>query len=48
MKSSFLQTVQLGLKSLMLHKMRTGLAAMGIFIGTTTVIWLVAMGEGVS
>lgn len=48
MKSSFFQTVQLGLKSLMLQKMRAGLAALGIFIGTTTVIWLVAMGEGVS
>ncbi len=48
MKSSFLQTVQLGLKSLLLQKMRAGLAALGIFIGTATVIWLVAMGEGVS
>ncbi len=48
MNSSFLQTVQLGLKSLLLQKMRAGLAALGIFIGTTTVIWLVAMGEGVS
>jgi putative ABC transport system permease protein len=38
----------LGLKSLLLQKMRAGLAALGIFIGTTTVIWLVAMGEGVS
>ncbi len=28
--------------------MRAGLAALGIFIGTTTVIWLVAMGEGVN
>ncbi len=48
MDSSFLQTVQLGLKSLLLQKMRAGLAALGIFIGTSTVIWLVAMGEGVS
>ena len=32
----------------MLQKMRAGLAALGIFIGTSTVIWLVAMGEGVS
>ena len=32
----------------MLQKMRAGLAALGIFIGTATVIWLVAMGEGVS
>jgi putative ABC transport system permease protein len=46
--SSFLRTVQLGLKSLTLQKLRAGLAALGIFIGTTTVIWLVAMGEGVS
>ncbi len=48
MSSSFLQTVQLGLKSLFLQKLRAALAALGIFIGTTTVIWLVAMGEGVS
>ncbi|MEX2185197.1 MAG: ABC transporter permease [Pirellulales bacterium] len=48
MNSSAFHTVQLGLKSLMLHKLRAGLAALGIFIGTTTVIWLVAMGEGVS
>lgn len=47
-KSTFFQTIQLGLKSLLLQKMRVGLAALGIFIGTTTVIWLVAMGEGVS
>ncbi len=32
----------------MLQKLRSGLAALGIFVGTTTVIWLVAMGEGVS
>ena len=48
MKGSFLQTLRLGLKSLLLQKMRAALAALGIFIGTTTVIWLVAMGEGVS
>ncbi len=43
-----MQTLRLGLKSLLLQKMRSALAALGIFIGTTTVIWLVAMGEGVS
>ena len=48
MNRSFLRTVRLGLKSLTLQKLRAGLAALGIFIGTTTVIWLVAMGEGVS
>lgn len=46
--NSFLQTFQLSVKSLLLQKLRAGLAALGIFIGTTTVIWLVAMGEGVS
>ena len=48
MISGFLQTFQVGLKSLLLQKLRAGLAALGIFIGTATVIWLVAMGEGVS
>ncbi len=48
MNGVLLQTLQLGLKSLLLQKMRSSLAALGIFIGTTTVIWLVAMGEGVS
>ncbi|MDG2469325.1 MAG: ABC transporter permease, partial [Pirellulaceae bacterium] len=48
MKSTFTQTIKLGVKSLLLQKMRAALAALGIFIGTSTVIWLVAMGEGVS
>ncbi|GAB5402982.1 MAG: ABC transporter permease [Aureliella sp.] len=48
MIAQFLQTVELGIKSLMVQKLRAGLAALGIFIGTSTVIWLVAMGEGVS
>jgi len=48
MKSSLLQAVRLSLNNLLMHKMRAGLAALGIFIGTSTVIWLVAMGEGVS
>jgi putative ABC transport system permease protein len=46
--SKFWQTLRLGLKSLLLHKLRSGLAILGIFIGVTAVIWLVAMGEGVS
>jgi putative ABC transport system permease protein len=48
MKNSFLQAVRLSVSNLLMHKMRAGLAALGIFIGTSTVIWLVAMGEGVS
>ncbi|HTU26567.1 MAG TPA: ABC transporter permease [Pirellulales bacterium] len=48
MSPRFLQTLRLGLKSLLLHKLRSGLAILGILIGVTAVIWLVAMGEGVS
>ena len=48
MIAQFFQTVELGVKSLLVQKLRAGLAALGIFIGTSTVIWLVAMGEGVS
>jgi putative ABC transport system permease protein len=48
MNSALIQTIKLGIKSLLVQKMRAGLAALGIFIGTTTVIWLVAVGEGVS
>jgi putative ABC transport system permease protein len=46
--SKFLQTLRLGVKSLLLHKLRSVLAVLGIMIGVTAVIWLVAMGEGVS
>jgi len=45
---SFIRTFQNGFKSLMLHKLRAGLAMLGILIGVTAVIWLVALGEGVS
>ena len=42
------RTLHLGFKSLLLHKLRSGLTVLGILIGVTAVIWLVAMGEGVS
>ena len=41
-------TFRLGVHSLFLHKLRAGLAVLGIVIGITAVIWLVALGEGVS
>jgi putative ABC transport system permease protein len=47
-RSKVLQTLRLGVKSLLLHKLRSVLAVLGIMIGVTAVIWLVAMGEGVS
>jgi putative ABC transport system permease protein len=46
--SKFFQTLRLGLKSLLLHKLRSALAVLGILIGVAAVIWLVAAGEGVS
>jgi len=48
MFAQFLRPIQQGFKSLMLHKMRSGLAMLGILIGVTSVIWLVSLGEGVS
>ena len=48
MLNSFIRTFLNGFKSLMLHKLRAGLAMLGILIGVTAVIWLVALGEGVS
>ena len=48
MLAQFLRTFLNGFKSLMLHKLRASLAMLGILIGVTAVIWLVALGEGVS
>jgi putative ABC transport system permease protein len=44
----FIRTFQLGLKSLLLHPMRSLLTVLGIFIGVASVIWLLAIGEGIS
>lgn len=44
----FLRTFQLGMKSLLLHPMRSMLTILGIFIGVASVIWLLAIGEGIS
>jgi putative ABC transport system permease protein len=43
-----LRTFRLGLKSLLLHPMRSFLTVVGIFIGVASVIWLLAIGEGIS
>jgi macrolide transport system ATP-binding/permease protein len=42
------RTLQTGLKSLRLHPMRSALTMLGIFIGVASVIWLLAIGEGIS
>lgn len=44
----FLRTFQLGVKSLLLHPMRSLLTVLGIFIGVASVVWLLAIGEGIS
>lgn len=44
----FLRTWRLGIKSLLVHPMRSGLTVLGIFIGVASVIWLLAIGEGIS
>ena len=48
MFGNFGRTIASGFKSLLLHKLRASLAMLGILIGVTAVIWLVALGEGVS
>jgi len=44
----FFRTWLLGVKSLLLHPMRSALTVLGIFIGVASVIWLLAIGEGIS
>ena len=44
----WLRTWLIGIKSLALHPMRSLLTVLGIFIGVASVIWLVAIGEGIS
>ncbi|MBX3417837.1 MAG: ABC transporter permease [Pirellulaceae bacterium] len=43
-----LRTWRLGVKSLFLHPMRSALTVLGILIGVASVIWLLAVGEGIS
>jgi len=43
-----LQIVRLGLKSLMLHKLRSALTALGIVFGVCSVIAMLSIGEGAS
>ena len=45
---SIFRIVQLGIKSLLLHKMRSGLTMLGIIFGVCSVIAMLAIGEGAS
>lgn len=42
------RAISLGIKSLRLHPMRSLLTVLGIFVGVASVIWLLAIGEGIS
>jgi len=44
----FLRTFKLGIKSLMLHKLRSVLTTMGVLFGVASVIAMLAVGEGAS
>ncbi|WP_425400647.1 ABC transporter permease [Aeoliella sp.] len=41
------RTIRLSIKELMLHPLRSSLTVLGIFIGVASVIWLLAIGEGI-
>ena len=45
---AIIRIVQLGVKSLLLHKMRSGLTMLGIIFGVCSVIAMLAIGEGAS
>ncbi len=40
--------IKVGLKSLLMHPLRSLLTVLGIFIGVASVIWLLAIGEGIA
>src|SRR3989304_2464070 len=43
----WLRTLQLSVKSLWMHPLRSSLTVLGIFMGVASVIWLLAIGEGI-
>lgn len=43
-----LRTLRLAIKTLLLQPVRSGLTVLGILIGISSVIWLLAIGEGIS
>jgi putative ABC transport system permease protein len=48
MNAFWLRTWSLGVKNLLLHPLRSLLTVLGIFIGVASVIWLLAIGNGIS
>ena len=48
MQSSLTRTVRLGVRSLLLHKLRSALTTLGVLFGVSSVIAMLAIGEGAS
>jgi len=48
LNAQFLSTLRLGVKSLLLHKLRSALTMLGIIFGVCSVIAMLAIGEGAS
>ena len=46
--SGMIASIRLGVSSLMLHKLRSGLTTLGVLFGTSSVIAMLAIGEGAS
>jgi putative ABC transport system permease protein len=46
--SGMMASIRLGVSSLMLHKLRSGLTTLGVLFGTSSVIAMLAIGEGAS
>ncbi|QDU57691.1 ABC transporter permease [Aeoliella mucimassa] len=44
---AWLRAIRLSIKELLLHPLRSSLTVLGIFIGVASVIWLLAIGEGI-
>src|SRR4030042_595972 len=47
MLAVWVRTLQLSVKSLWMHPLRSSLTVLGIFIGVSSVIWLLAIGQGI-
>jgi putative ABC transport system permease protein len=47
MLTIWIRTLEFSVKSLWLHPLRSALTVLGIFIGVSSVIWLLAIGEGI-
>ncbi len=48
MQSGFIRVVRLGVRSLLLHRLRSALTTLGVLFGTSSVIAMLAIGEGAS